>query len=100
MSDWRLAAIEHRVNGRQRIPPTASRRDQFGLSARLRCTVERRPVTSNSIRSVGYDAAAEVAKEAYASGRTVREVAREKGVLSEAELEKALDPRRMTAPGV
>lgn len=49
---------------------------------------------------IGYDAAAEVAKEAYASGRTVREVAREKGVLSEAELEKALDPRRMTAPGV
>jgi fumarate hydratase class II len=48
---------------------------------------------------IGYDKAAEIAKEAYASGRTVREVAREMGVLTESELEKVLNPRAMTEPG-
>jgi fumarate hydratase class II len=47
---------------------------------------------------IGYDAAAALAKEAYASGRTVREVAVEKGVLPVDELEKVLDPRSMTEP--
>ncbi len=48
---------------------------------------------------IGYDAAAAIAKEAYASGRTVREVARERTSLSEAELETLLDPEAMTVPG-
>jgi fumarate hydratase class II len=47
---------------------------------------------------IGYDKAAEVAKEAYASGRTVREVALEKGFVDAAALEKILDPRSMTEP--
>ncbi|MBI4544680.1 MAG: class II fumarate hydratase [Gemmatimonadetes bacterium] len=49
---------------------------------------------------IGYDAAAGIAKEAYARGSTVREVARAQGVLSEAELEALLDPRTMTEPGI
>ncbi|MBI3016180.1 MAG: class II fumarate hydratase [Candidatus Tectomicrobia bacterium] len=49
---------------------------------------------------IGYDAAAAIAKEAYTSGRTVREVAREKRVLPEDELNAVLDPRRMTEPGI
>jgi fumarate hydratase class II len=48
---------------------------------------------------IGYDAAAEVAKEAARSGRSIREVARERGGLSEEDLERALDPARMTVPG-
>jgi len=48
---------------------------------------------------IGYDAAAEIAKEAWASGRTVREVASERGVLPPDRLERALDPRRQTEPG-
>ena len=48
---------------------------------------------------VGYDAAAAIAKEAAATGRTIREVARERTKLSEAELERILDPGRMTEPG-
>ena len=48
---------------------------------------------------IGYDAAAAIAKEAYASGSTVREVARKKGVISEEELERVLDPESMTRPG-
>lgn len=46
--------------------------------------------------AIGYDAAASIAKEAFATGRTVREVAREKKVLPEAELERLLDPRGQT----
>ncbi len=48
---------------------------------------------------IGYDAAAEVAKEAARSGRTIREVARERSGLSEEDLARALDPTRMTGPG-
>jgi fumarate hydratase, class II len=49
---------------------------------------------------IGYDAAAALAKEAFKENRTVRELAREKNVLPEAELEKVLDARAMTDPGI
>ncbi|MDP2673796.1 MAG: class II fumarate hydratase [Dehalococcoidia bacterium] len=49
---------------------------------------------------IGYDAAAAIAKEAAASGRTIREVAREKTELSDAELDRILDPAAMTEPGL
>jgi fumarate hydratase class II len=49
---------------------------------------------------IGYDAAANIAKEAAQSGRTIREVAREKTNLSEADLERILDPANMTKPGL
>ncbi len=42
---------------------------------------------------IGYDKAAALVKEAYASGRTIREVAREKSGLPAARLEHLLDPR-------
>jgi fumarate hydratase, class II len=60
---------------------------------------------------VGYDQAAAIAKEAFKTGKTIRELCMEKiragtlkkkgssGVVSEAELTTALDPRRMTEPG-
>jgi fumarate hydratase class II len=47
---------------------------------------------------IGYDAAAEIAKQAHETGRTIREVALERGVLSEKELDRLLDPRRQTGP--
>ncbi|MFG0256507.1 MAG: class II fumarate hydratase [Phycisphaerales bacterium JB043] len=47
---------------------------------------------------IGYDKAASIAKRAYAEGKTVREVAREEGVLSEEELERLLDADSMTRP--
>jgi fumarate hydratase, class II len=49
---------------------------------------------------IGYDAAAALAKEAFAANRTVRELAREQGLLPPEELEKVLDPRAMTEPGI
>jgi fumarate hydratase class II len=48
---------------------------------------------------LGYDLAAEIAEEAHATGRTVREVAAARGVLPEDELSAALDAIRMTEPG-
>jgi len=50
--------------------------------------------------AIGYDTAASIAKQAYAEGKTAREVARERGVLPESELAELLDPRPMTEPGI
>jgi fumarate hydratase class II len=47
---------------------------------------------------IGYDAAAAIAKEAAKTGKTIREVAREKTKLSEGELNKILDPALMCEP--
>ena len=49
---------------------------------------------------IGYDAAADISKVAYKTGRTVREVAREKTNLPEEELDRILDPASMTRPGL
>ncbi len=48
---------------------------------------------------IGYDKAAEIAKEAFATGRTVRELAVEKQVLPLDELEQVLDARSQTGGG-
>ena len=48
---------------------------------------------------IGYEAAAQIAKDAYKTGKTVREMALEQKVLSEKRLEALLDPWRMTEPG-
>jgi len=47
---------------------------------------------------IGYDRAAQIAKEAHQTGRTVRELALEKKVLPREELEQAMDPWGQTAP--
>jgi fumarate hydratase class II len=48
---------------------------------------------------IGYDRAADIAKESAKTGKTVREIALEKKVLPEGELNAALDPVAMTEPG-
>ncbi len=48
---------------------------------------------------IGYDKAAAIAKEAYKSGKTVRQIAREQKILPDSELDKVLDPTAMTRPG-
>ena len=47
---------------------------------------------------IGYDKAAEIAKIAYATRRTIREVAQEKSGLSEEQLDLLLDPLRQVEP--
>lgn len=48
---------------------------------------------------IGYDQAASVAKEAFSTGRTLREVVLARGLLDAETLERALDPATMTRPG-
>ncbi len=47
---------------------------------------------------IGYEKAAALAKEAFKSGKTIRELCREQKVVSEEELTSALDPMSMTEP--
>ena len=49
---------------------------------------------------IGYLKGAEVAKEAMATGRTIKEVVVEKGYLTAAEADRILDARRMTEGGI
>lgn len=73
-----------------------------GLEAdtdRCRETVERSLMLVTALTPViGYDAAASVAKEAHATGRTLREVVLARGLMEAASLDEALDPRRMLQP--
>jgi fumarate hydratase class II len=48
---------------------------------------------------IGYDKAAEIAKEAHKTGRNVRDLCLEKKILPAAELDRILDLRGMTEPG-
>ncbi|SFT00307.1 class II fumarate hydratase [Marininema halotolerans] len=45
--------------------------------------------------SLGYDQAAEIAKQAFSEEKTIREIVREKGYLSDEEADKVLDPNHM-----
>ena len=51
------------------------------------------------VPEIGYDAAAALAKEGFKSGRTVRELALERGIPAE-RLDELLDPAAMTEPGL
>lgn len=50
------------------------------------------------VPSIGYDKAAEIAKEAFEQKKTIREVAVSKLRISQEELSKILDPKRMLYP--
>lgn len=47
---------------------------------------------------IGYERAAALAKEAFKSGKTIRDLCREQGILPDATLKAALDPWSMTEP--
>ncbi len=73
-----------------------------GLEAdegRLRDTIERSLALCTALTpEIGYDRAATLAKEAYASGKSIREVAREHSGIPEARLAELLDPWNMLTP--
>ena len=63
-------------------------------------TVEKGLMLATALAPVlGYDEAAKIAKEAGRTGRTIRELAREKGV-DEKTLTRVLDPAKMVKPGL
>jgi fumarate hydratase, class II len=47
---------------------------------------------------IGYEKAAKMAKEAFETGKTIRQLCKEQGILPEATLRQALDPKGMTEP--
>ena len=47
---------------------------------------------------IGYEQAAKLAKEAFSTGQTIRELCLEKNTLPEDKLTEALDPWKMTEP--
>lgn len=62
--------------------------------------VSRNPILVTALNPIiGYDLAAKIAKKAFAEGRPLKEVAKEMTDLSEEELDKALDPIKMTKGG-
>ena len=87
-------ARERRHGCSPRSASTASRRTASGTSgtprARLSAATALNPF-------IGYDKASEIVKSAAASGRSLREVAREAGV-EESVLDEALDYHRMAKP--
>jgi fumarate hydratase class II len=52
------------------------------------------------VPEIGYDRAAEIAKKASTSGKTIKEVAKEEGLIPEEKLDILLDPMRMTDAGI
>ncbi len=68
-------------------------------ASRCRELVERSLMLVTALNPhLGYDAAAAVAKEAFATGRTLREVVLARGLMSPAALDAALDPSTMVSP--
>jgi fumarate hydratase class II len=68
---------------------------------RARELVEKNAIIVTALNPhIGYDNGAKIAKEAVASGRSVRELVLEAGLMSEAELDDALDIKGMTEGGL
>jgi fumarate hydratase class II len=79
-----------------------TRRCIEGLGAdevRCRAMIEQSLAMCTALAPViGYDQAAAVAKEAYRTGKTVRDIARSRNLLPGKKLDELLDPWRMTGP--
>ncbi|HSJ34397.1 MAG TPA: class II fumarate hydratase [Acidimicrobiia bacterium] len=75
-----------------------------GLEAnadRARELVEKNAIVVTALNPhIGYDAGARIAKQAVATGRSVRELVLEEGLMDEADLDAALDIKKMTEGGV
>ena len=69
--------------------------------AHARELVERNVIVVTALNPhIGYDAGAKVAKEALATGKSVRQVVLEHGLMAEADLDRVLDLKKMTEGGV
>ncbi|MCB0113545.1 MAG: class II fumarate hydratase [Caldilineaceae bacterium] len=63
--------------------------------------VGRNPILVTALNPViGYEKGAKIAKTAYAEGRSLKDVALEMTDLTEAELDRLLDPRQLTEGGI
>ena len=70
-------------------------------AGRCRIHFERSPSLATALTPmIGYARAAELAKESVRTGRTIVELIRRRGLLDEDTIRRALDPRRLTRPGI
>jgi fumarate hydratase class II len=68
---------------------------------KLNEALDRNPILVTALNPViGYEKGAAVAKQAYAQGRPIREVAAEETDLNDAELDRLLDPLELTRGGI
>lgn len=68
---------------------------------RLEAALGRNPILVTALNTeIGYELGAKIAKRAYAEGRPLMELAREMTDLDDADLERLLDPRALTAGGI
>ncbi len=68
---------------------------------RISQLVDRNPILVTALNPViGYELGAQIAKTAYAQGRTLKEVALDMTDLSADELDELLDPRKLTEGGI
>jgi len=68
---------------------------------RARALVEQSfPIVTALVPALGYDLCAEISKEAFKTGRSIREIVLERGLLGEKELDEALDLMKMTRGGI
>ena len=68
---------------------------------KMKEALDKNPILVTALNSViGYEKGAEIAKKAYAQGRPVKEVAKEMTRLSDAELDRLLDPKDLTRGGI
>jgi fumarate hydratase class II/aspartate ammonia-lyase len=70
-------------------------------TARCRFYFERSPTLATALVPIlGYARAAEMAKESIRTGKTIAALAIESGLLKREEVRRALDPDRLTRPGI
>ena len=63
--------------------------------------VDKNPIMVTALNPIiGYDSAARIAKQAYAEGRRVKDVAGEQADLSLEDLDRILDPTELAEPGI
>lgn len=69
--------------------------------ANINAQLAKNPILVTALNSIiGYEKGAEIAKKAYSQGRPIKDVAKEMTNLSAADLDRLLDPQRLTAGGI
>ena len=95
-----LQSIELLANGSRVLADSAIAGFQV-RHERINQALERNPILVTALNPViGYELGAATAKQAYKEGRPIKQVARDTTGLSEAELDRLLDPLKLTKGGI
>ncbi len=95
-----LQSIELLANASRALADTAI--EGFSVNEdRLTGALERNPILVTALNPIiGYEKGAAIAKQAYAEGRSIREVAAEQTDLDDDQLDRLLDPAGLTRGGI